>query len=377
MYKLPYNGRAPLLVSAPMKRTLRFAAVFAAAAMAAGALSGAAFAQERPDPFTVKDLVINETSTVSPQDAITQGRAKAKVEGARRLIERLTLPEDRNAASPPLSATDVAAMGTSVRTQVQDKRSSTAAGYNLQSIVAQSYSPERVRQYLESRRVAYVDSQAGKALLVPSVAGGVNPNDWSAQWTEQVPAAAGQAATVKGREDLTVLTPYVASTQVWTRRPTFTDVQAELGASRANHAIVAEAYAQGGQIYARIIDLRTGAPDTSGNVIGPYSGLAAARDGVIAELERAWKAQSIVRTSGSSSVQAVASFRDLGEWVKIRKGLEGSRLVSAINIDSISQSGADVSFSYAGRPDQLAADLRSRGVSFSGADGGWMLQVLQ
>jgi hypothetical protein len=182
---------------------------------------------------------------------------------------------------------------------------------------------------------------------------------------------------VKGKEDQTVLTPYVASTQVWTRRPTFTDVQGEIGSAGANHAIVAEAYSQGGQIYVRIIDLRTGSPDTSGNAIGPFSGLAVAKDKVIEELERAWKSQSIVRTSGSSSVQAVATFRDLGEWVKIRKGLDGSRLISGLKIDALSQAGADVSFNYAGRPDQLNADLRSRGVSFSGADGGWMLQVLQ
>lgn len=351
-----------------MNRTLRFAAVFAAALTLTGALSGASFAQEKPDPFTVKDLVIDEVSTVSPQDAITQGRAKARARGAQLLIERLTLPEDRNAASPPLNAADVAAFGTGVRTQVQDKRSSTSAGYRLQSVVSQSYNANSVRQYLESRRVAYVDSQAGKALIVPSVGSGINPGDWSAQWVD--------AATQKGREDVTVLTPYVASIQAWTRRPTFTDVQGELGASGANHAVVAEAYSQGGQIYVRIIDLRTGA-DASGAVIGPYSGLAAAREGVIAELERAWKTQSIVRTSGSSSVQAVANFRDLNDWVKIRKGLEGSRLVTAINVDSLSQAGADVSFNYAGRPDQLAADLRSRGVSFSGADGGWMLQVLQ
>jgi hypothetical protein len=359
-----------------MSRTFRFATVFAAALTLAAALSGAASAQEITGPFWVKDLVINETSTVSPQDAITQGRARAKLKGAERLIERLTLPEDRNAANPPLNPVDVAAFGANVRTQVQDKRSSTPAGYNLQSVVAQNYNADSVRKYLESRRVPYVDSQAGKALLVPSVGGGINPNDWSAQWTENT-AAPGQPAVIKGREDQTVLTPYVASMQVWTRRPTFTDVQGEIGAAGANHAIVAEAYSQGGQIYARIIDLRTGAANASGNVIGPFSGLAATRDGVIAELERAWKTQSIVRTSGSSSVQAVATFRDLGEWVKIRKGLDGSRLISGVRIDALSQAGADVSFSYAGRPDQLSADLRSRGVDFSGADGGWMLRVLQ
>jgi hypothetical protein len=354
-----------------MSRTIRFAAVVAAGLTLTGAVSGAAFAQQRPDPFTVRDLRIEETSTVSFQDALARGSNKAKIDGAQRLIERLTLPEDRNAARQPVTPADIAAFAAGSTTQGSDLRSSSNGVYRYVRTMSQIYRPEPVRQYLQSRGVAYVDSQAGKALLVPAVGSGIGPNDWGAQWTEQV---AGQPA--KGKEDLTVLTPYVASTKVWTRRPTFTEVQGEVGSSGAAHAVVAEVYSQGGQIYARIIELRAGAADTSGNVIGPYSVLSAAKENVIAELERAWKTQSIVRTSGSSSVQAVATFRDLNDWVKIRKGLEGSRLVSALSIGSISQAGADVSFNYAGRPDQLAADLRSRGVSISGADGGWTLQVL-
>ena len=37
--------------------------------------------------------------------------------------------------------------------------------------------------------------------------------------------------------------------------------------------------------------------------------------------------------------------------------------------------GADISFAYSGRPDQLAADLRSKGVDLSGSEGSWMLRV--
>jgi hypothetical protein len=211
---------------------------------------------------------------------------------------------------------------------------------------------------------------------VPSVAGGVNAADWGAAWTEQVPGAAGQPATTRGRTDETVLTPYVASTEPWPRRPTFSDVQGALAASGANHAVVAEAYSQGG-IYVRLIDLRTGAANPGGTVVGPFASLGAARDGAVREMERQWKLQSIVRTTGSNTAAATATFADLGQWVKIKKGLEASRLVSGLAIDSISQLGADVRFTYAGRPDQLAADLRSRGVQLAGTDGGWTLQVTQ
>jgi hypothetical protein len=357
-----------------MSRTVRFAAVFVAAA----AFAGAAFGQTAmQSPFTVRDLPIDFTSTVSHQDALSQGRSQARLKAAQRLIERLTLQEDRNAASPPLNATEVAGFAAGPITQAQDQRSSTAAGYRLISTVAQPFNADNVRKYLASHNVPYVDSQSGKALLVPSVAGGVDAAAWGAVWTVEVPGVGGQPATRRARVDETVLTPYVASTEPWPRRPTFSDVQGALASSGANHAVVAEAYSQGGGIYVRLIDLRTGAADTSGNVIGPFSSLGVARDEAVREMERQWKLQSIVRTTGSNTAAATATFADLGQWVKIKKGLEASRLVSGLSIDSISQLGADVRFTYAGRPDQLAADLRSRGVQLAGTDGGWTLQVTQ
>ena len=70
-----------------------------------------------------------------------------------------------------------------------------------------------------------------------------------------------------------------------------------------------------------------------------------------------------------------ASFADLPEWVKIKKGLESSRLVRDLNIESLSIAGADVSFNFSGRPDQLATDLRSRGVDLQGGNGAWTVRV--
>ncbi len=369
MHNLPYNGRAPLLVSPAMMRTARFAIVFAAAA----AFAGAAFGQARPDPFSVRDLAVDHVGA-TPQAAQQGGWNIARAEGGQRLLERLTLQEDRASASQPMNGADLVRLQTGVTTQVQDKRSSVAGGSRYQSVVTVSYNADAVRKYLTDRGVPFVDTQSGKALLVPAVSGGINPGDWGSQWTE-TKTVSGQPAVV-GKTDETVLTPYVASTQAWPRRPGFSEIQNELTASGANHAVVAEAFNQNGGIYVRIIDLRTGAPDTSGNIVGPFNSLGAAQRGAVVEMERAWKAQSIVRTSGSTNIALVASFRDLAEWVKIRKGLEASRLVSGINIESLSASGADLNFVFAGRPDQLASDLRTRGVSLSGTDNGWMLQVI-
>jgi hypothetical protein len=348
-----------------MTQIARFATVFAASV----ALATAAFA----DPYKVRDLAIDHTAATA-NEATAQGREMAKLAGAQRLIERLTLPEDRNAARQPLNPADLVKSAISVTTQVQDKRSSTGAGVRYTSVVTYSYDAPSVRQYLESRGVPYVDAQAGKALVVPSVAGGLDPVAWGNQWTEAV-TQSGQTTRV-GKSDDTVLTPYVASIQSWSRRPSWMEVQDEITTARADRAVIAEAYAQGSQIYVRLIDLRTGAADTSGAVVGPFGDLPSARAAAVAEMERAWKAQSIVRTSGSTNVSVVATFRDIGEWVKIRKGLESSRLVSSFAVESISAAGADLRFAYSGRPEQLAADLRSRGIDLRGADNGWVAQVI-
>ncbi len=363
MHNPPYNGRKPLLVSRAMKQMSRFAALFAAVC----AVAGAAFA----DPYKVRNVFVDKVAPTAAE-AQQQGMAEARRVAAQRLIERLTLPEDRAAASQPIDVNAIATlMQQSSTIQEQFKTFSVAGGVRATGVVEVDFVARDVRKHLDERGVPFVETHAAKALLVPAVANGVDPEAWGAQWYQ---TSAQGARTPKS--DDTVLTPYVAMVQTWTRRPTWMDVQAEISAAGADHAIIAEAFAQGGGTYVRIIDLRTGAASTPERVVGPFADLASAQRGAIAEMERAWKTQSIVRTSGSTDIALVASFRDIGEWVKIRKGLEASRLISGLNIESLSTSGADLRFAYAGRPEQLSADLRSRGVDLRGTDNGWMLQVV-
>jgi hypothetical protein len=347
-----------------MRKITRFAAIFAAVC----ALSQAASA----DPYKVKDLVIDKTAATAAE-ARQLGNNEAKLVGAQRLIERLTLPEDLAQAREPIDYSVVATrLARNQETQEQVKTFQAAGGIRVTSVVAQNFVAKDVRDYLDARGVPYVDTQAAKALLVPAVGSGVDAAQWGAQWTQTVNQ--GGQNRVTGRSDDTVLTPYVASIESWPRRPTFMDVQSEISSAGADHAIIAEAYSQGG-IYVRLIDLRTNGGDSGLGVVGPFSDLAAAKRGAIAELERAWKVRSIVRTTGSTDIALTANFSNIGEWVKIKKGLETSRLIRNLNIESLSTSGADLRFAYTGRPDQLASDLRAKGVDLRSADNGWVLQV--
>jgi hypothetical protein len=349
-----------------MRKIARFAAVLAAACV----VSQAAFA----DPYKVRDLIIDKTAATAAE-ANKQGSDEAKFTGAQRLIARLTLPEDLAQAREPIDYSVIATrLARNQETQEQVKTFPVAGGIRVTSVVAQNFVAKDVRDYLDARGVPFVDTQSAKALLVPSVGGGVDAAQWGAQWTQSVNQ--GGQTRIVGQSDDTVLTPYVASVESWPRRPSFTDVQSEIASARADHAIVAEAFSQGGGIYVRLIDLRTNAVDSGLGVVGPFSNLASAKAGAIAEMERAWKVRSIIRTSGSNDVSLIATFRDISEWVRIRKSLETSRLVRNLNIESLSASGADLRFAYSGRPDQLAADLRAKGVDLRNGDGGWVLQVV-
>ncbi len=363
MHNLPYNGRNALLLSRTMRQITRFAAVFAASL----ALAGTALAQS--PVYSVKDLPIDKIAPTAAE-ATNQGRTDARVMGAQRLIERLTLPEDRATARQPIDAATVARSYRSVQSQGEKSSPAPGGGMRATGFVTWSYRENEIRRYLDSLGVPYVDSQAALALIVPVAIEGVDPNRWAREWSSV--AANGQTV---GKSDDTVLTPYTSLAEGWSRRPTWMDIQEQLTRARADHGAIAEAYQQGGQYYVRLVDMRANTPNPDIAVAGPFVSLQSAQTGAIMELERAWKAASVVRGSGATNLTLVASFNDIQEWVKIRNGLETSRLVRQLNIESLSTAGADISFAYAGRPDQLAADLRSRGIDLSGSEGSWTLRV--
>lgn len=363
MHNLPYIGRNALIRMPAMKIVARFVTLIAASV----ALAGAAFAQN--PVYAVKDLAV-EAVAPSAAEARQQGINNARLVGAQRLIERITLPEDRARATSPIDSAAVARLYRSSLTQGDLKSTSVAGGIRASGLVTWAFREDEVRAYLDQRGVPFVDQQAAVSLIVPVAAANVNPSDWAAQWVTR------GASGVVGKSDETVLAPYVGSTQGWSRRPDQSEIAGELANSRADHGVIAEAYMQGPQYYVRLTDMRTTVPNPTIGVVGPYVSLSSAQTGAVAELERAWKAASVVRSTGSTSVSLIAQFQDLQQWTRIRNGLENSRLVQNLNIESLTVVGADITFSYAGRPEQLASDLRSRGVDLrNGTGGGWVLQA--
>lgn len=341
-----------------MRKIARFVAVIAVSLAAAGT----AFAQN--PVYRVKDLVVDAVAP-SAADAGLQGRNAARLSGAQRLINRLTLPEDRARATQPIEPSVVAQLYRGYQTQGEMKSSSVSGGIRATGVVTWTFDEDRVRAYLEQRGVPYVDNQAALALVVPVAAANVSASDWAAQWVT------GSA----GKSDETSLAPYIASTRGWSQRPTTADVQGEFSSTGAARGVIAEAYMQGPQYYVRLTDMRATVPNPTIGVVGPFVSLSSAQAGAVGEMERAWKASSVVRSTGSTGVSLIANFADLQQWTRIRKGLESSRLIQDLNVESITVAGADITFNYAGSPEQLQSDLRSRGVELTSANGGWVLQA--
>ena len=343
---------------------IRFATFVVVAALAGmGAARAPAEAQTGGgpgNPYTVRDIVVDETGA-SQAEARAQGVAKAKFAGAQRLVERLTLPEDR-------ANVDVAAIARTAGAQntlVPDR----FAGNRYLGLLAITYTASSVREMLTSKGAPFVDTQQGLAVLVPT-AQGLSLADWLNSWSYR----AADGVTL-GRSDNTLLTPYVASVGPRATRPGWGDLQAEVASAKATHGVIAEASGAPNQIMLRISELRDGEPETVIAMSGPYPDFDAARLGVISVLETAWKKASIVRTSGSSDLALAAHFSGVAQWVKIRKALEGSRLVTSMVVESFSANGADMKLAYSGRPDQLGADLRARGLTLVQDGDGWVLQA--
>jgi hypothetical protein len=319
---------------------LLFAVVFAAPSFA--------------DPYRVRGVTVDATGA-NAQEAQLNARRMAQVNAAERLIRRLTLPEDRSAAAQPILATDVARFFNGVDTEGDTK----STGTRFFATYAIGFDAKAVRQYFDSRNVPFVDSQAGLALVVPGVVGAMDASAWSAAWT------AGA--------DNTSLTPFVVS-RSYGAGASYESAQAEARGLNALRIINAQAFVQNGQIYSRMIELRPGGQSVDLGVSGPYPTLQGAQEGAASALEDAWKKSSIVRTSGSATMELVARFDSLDKWMSIRQGLKNSRLIKDISIEAMSSRGADLNVVYAGRPDQLAADLRSRGLQLAGATGGWTIE---
>ncbi len=379
-----------------MLRTVIAAAALIAAPPAALAQAG--------DPFTVDGVAVDETganATSAQQSALQTGQTLA----AQRLIERLTLPEDRmEAGLPPISPGEAAEMVSGI--EIADEQRSATRYIATLSV---GFAPGQVRPFLDRAGIDFVEAQARPVLVAPVFDGDRGPTlsgAWREAWLtggfEHYLApmiAYGSRTTGEGEDEAPlgsgVISPSaaIAGDEEALRALGAVygvDRVAVIGARVRSGEIVAS-----GRLYdfasprgrvARLDDDETAGPDAApepsqpgavvtaiGEVRAATFARAAAR---IAEARQAaWKREVIVRGGEERALALTLLFDGHARWRRMQDALASASLVRDARLDGLSRDGAAMTIRHRGSPEQLGVELAARGLVLEeDARLGWTLR---
>ncbi|MEM9669312.1 MAG: hypothetical protein AAF950_10345 [Pseudomonadota bacterium] len=301
--------------------------------------------------YTVKDIAVDETAA-SVIEAQQNAFAYARLEGTRRMIERITVEEDRLQSSS-LTVDQLLADRLAAAVDVQEE---TRGGGRYIAKLSAVLNPQAVRTYLQQLNVPFIDTQAPTGLLVP-VARDRLIGEWQLAWGEQ---------------NVGALAPWVTATLPYSRDLTWEEVLGEVGSARARRAIVAELSGAEGA-FAATLSILTAAGTVPVGTTRRVATMEEAVEAASALLDETWKRQSIIRSGARTLSEATVLYTSLPEWNSLRSALARSPLVSDFQIKAISSDGAVVNFAFAGDTDRLQIDLRQRGVELDADPAGWVM----
>ena len=338
--------------------------------------------------YTVTGIPVDERAA-SVIDAQQKALSAARLEGAFRIVEKLTLAEDRAV----LNGIEMDQETADRMTVAVDVEEETRGGGRYVGVLSVVFNPRAVRTYLEERSLPYVDRQAPLSLIVPL--GGPTrrsaPNSAPGAGETSATGLPGDTPPVPldrdaAEEDLPLtwetawperaaepLAPYVSQPgTAYPERPDFADLAPELERTGAERGVVARLVGRP-DAYAVDLTLITQA----GNLpLGRTSYVATLEEAVSAAsglLSTHWKRQSVVRTDVLTPVEANVLYGSIGEWTELRRALTRSPLVREFQTVAVARDGALVRFAYGGERQRLESELRQRGIAVDADPSGWVI----
>ena len=312
---------------------------------------GPAFADTRA-VYTISGIQVDKTASTT-QEAELNAIAAAKIIGLQALVQKLTLPEDRENIPAEFYGFDNAnRLATAY--DVQDEKRTTLL-YRAKLDVL--YNPSAVRSALHGLNIPFIDQQAPLSMMVPVVTNQLLTDEWRNAWPQSNDGA---------------LNPYVKALSFYTASDSWETLSSEANSVMAKNAVLAELSGEAGAYRVRLVRETAGGATT----IGVTAPVATIEDAVRASsvyLDAAWKRQSVIRSTERTRSKATVRFADLASWNSIRSALSASALVSEFQVDALSSDGALVSFAYAGTEDRLLTELRQRGVKLEKDESGWVM----
>ncbi|NQY96241.1 MAG: hypothetical protein HRT82_03700 [Henriciella sp.] len=302
--------------------------------------------------YTIRGIAVDERApTVA--EAQQKAFATAKLIGAQRLIERLTLPEDR-AAATDLIIDQVLADRIAAAVDVEEE---VAGAGRYRGSLAVVYNPSQLRLALTQVGLPFTDSTGPKAVLFTTTSNGMD-FAWNRAWGEPpkeslVPLLVSGASGYRPDTDWQILTDEISL----------------YGAQRAMFANLRGG--QGGYLV-DLVSVTASGPRTIGTTRRAPT-LDSAVAAVAELLNEDWKRTSIVRDTTRTLIEATVRYTSLTEWNTLRGALVQSPLVSNFQTRAISTDGAFIAFAFAGDGQRLTSDLRDRGVVINAEEIGWVM----
>ncbi|WP_321489746.1 hypothetical protein [uncultured Hyphomonas sp.] len=312
-------------------------------------------AADTQDVYTIPDLEVDEVAPTLIQ-AREQAMAAARLEGAHRLINKITLNEDRIAAGG-VPVDGELANRLSAAVDVQEE---TAGAGRYKGVLRVVYNPRMVRAHLDGLKVPYVDTQAPLSLMVPLA----SYAEQEEAWREAL-----------GPSNSGALAPYVTSNLGgYTSYSDWYALSPEASSLRARRAILAELMGREGAWRVSVSIVTTAGTEVVGITL-PAPTLEDAVDSTVKLLEESWKRASIIRGGDRTQAKATVRYTSLAEWNTLRGALARSPLVSDFRTTAVARDGAVVTFAYLGDPQRLQNDLLQRGVALGDEpSAGWVLR---
>ncbi|RED50876.1 DUF2066 domain-containing protein [Aestuariispira insulae] len=325
-------------------------------------------AQANDSLYEVRRISVDETAKTEVA-AKEKGLAVAKRRGLQRLLEILTLRQDRGKL-PKISDQQLEQMVYGL--SVADEKMSRGQGRYLASITIK-YRPDLIRALLQQNAIPFVETQSKRLLILPVMrhAGTAllweEGNAWFQAWARErlkgdlVPVALpwgdlGDVSVINVREAL-------AGDQE--------KLMAIAGKYNADGVVLTVASLEKAPLSSDQgirIETRVMAPGWDGvNFKSDYRSqegqtleqiLAVASRNTLSELVESWKRGNLVdHSAGRRNLVVTVNVSGLQEWVSIRKKLEQQSTIDRYSLESLSVKEAVVSMDYIGTTEQLRTAL--------------------
>ncbi len=294
-----------------------------------------------------------------------------------RLVERLTLAEDRAALAVPLEITpQMAAQWVESFEIANERRSPTRYLGDL----TVTFDAVQVRDFLKINTLPFVEVQAAPVLIVPlwRTQAGVtlwDNNPFMTVWRHRTFANRlapfkTPAGGVQDRQNAS------ASNIRYLDTASLVDLASRYNTEKIIIMTAEPLGRTGVRAHAErvhIQDMGVVGVDSLGRFSSAEKATQTANlDAIARQLarqeEEKWKQVAIVRDAQVQTVRVTALYQALAQWRRLREALGGIPLVQQARLDGLSSQGALLTLTYSGSEEQLARRLLQQGVFLSQED---------